>query len=102
MQEFCDFSGTWDLFDTPKDVLFPETLVLSNIFGFPAMNWVPKWTKTVNFGCIPFEPKFKIWNDFLNSVGLIGRLPLFKISARSNNISGLAVSKIPHVRQSHP
>ena len=44
---------TWvfTLFDIPRDVVFPEILVLRNIFGFPAVNWVPEWTKTVNFGC---------------------------------------------------
>ena len=36
------------LFDIPEDVAFPEILVLSNIFGFPTVNWAPKWAKTVN------------------------------------------------------
>ena len=36
------------LFDIPMDVGFPEILVLGNIFGFSAVNWAPKWTKTVN------------------------------------------------------
>ena len=36
------------LFDIPKDAGFPEILVLSNIFGFPAVNWAPKRTETVN------------------------------------------------------
>ena len=56
------------LFDTFKDAVFPETLVLSNNFGFPEVNWVPKWTRTVKFGCIPFETKFKISKDFSNTV----------------------------------
>ena len=30
------------LFDIPKDVAFAEILVFSNIFVFPALNWVPK------------------------------------------------------------
>ena len=63
-------------FDIPKDAVFPEILVLRNISGFPAVNWVPKWAKTVNFVCIPSEPKFKLLTDFSNSVCLIGRLPL--------------------------
>ena len=50
LQELCDFF--WDLglmlFDIPKDEGFPEILVLSNIFGFPAVNWAPNWTKTVH------------------------------------------------------
>ena len=30
------------LFDIPKDLVFPEILVLSNIFGFPAVNLASK------------------------------------------------------------
>ena len=45
-------------------------MVFSNIFGFPAVNWAPKWTKTVNIGCIPFEPKCENLKDFSNSVYL--------------------------------
>ena len=41
--ESCDL--LWELglmlFDVPKDVGFPEILVISNIFGFPAVNWAP-------------------------------------------------------------
>ena len=51
-----------------KDPAFAEILVFSNIFVFLAVNWVPKWTETVNFSYIPFEPKFKILKDFLNTV----------------------------------
>ena len=32
-----------------KDGVSAEILVFSNIFGFPAVNWGPKRTKTVNF-----------------------------------------------------
>ena len=52
----------------PKDAVFAEVLVFSNIFGFPAVNWAPKWTKTVNFGCVSFELKFNILKDFTNTV----------------------------------
>ena len=77
------------LFDIPKDVVFVEVLVLSNIFGFPMVNWAPKWTKTVSFGCVPFEPKFKVLKDLSNTVFFfIGRLLLAKISARLNSIWG--------------
>ena len=51
------------LFDIPKDAVFAEILDLSNIFGFLAVNWAPKWTKTVNFQCALFEPNFKISKD---------------------------------------
>ena len=56
-----------DLKIGPKDPVFEEILGFSNIFGFPAVNWAPKWTKTVNFCCIPFEPKFRILKDFSNT-----------------------------------
>ena len=62
----------WDLgltsFDIPKNAVFPEILVLSSVFGFPAVNWTPKWTKTVNFVSVPFESKFKLLKDFSNNV----------------------------------
>ena len=56
----------------PKDVVFAEILIFSNIFGFPTVNLDPKCTKTVNFGHIPFRPKCKILKDFSNSICLIG------------------------------
>ena len=47
----------WDLrltlIDIPKDGVLTEILIFSNIFGFPVVNWLPKWTKTVSFGCAP-------------------------------------------------
>ena len=52
LEEFCDFTGTWAL----RYLIFlrmhflTEILALSNFFGFQAVNWAPKWTKTVNFG----------------------------------------------------
>ena len=51
-----------------EDVVFAEILVFRNVFGFPAVNWAPKRTETIKFSCIPFEPKFKIFKDFLNTV----------------------------------
>ena len=50
------------LFDIPKDVGFPEILVLSNIFSFPAVNWTPKWTKTENLHTFHLSQ-----NSFLNT-----------------------------------
>ena len=62
----------WDLwlplFDIAKNVVFPENLVISSIFGFLGVNWVPKWTKTVNFRCVPIDSKFKLLKDFSNTV----------------------------------
>ena len=60
LQEFVIFNGPGTLFDIPKDTVFAEILIISNIFDFPVVNWAPKWTKTVNFGCVLFEPQFKI------------------------------------------
>ena len=56
------------LFDNPKNSVFPELLVFSNIFGFPAVNWAQKWTKTITFQSLSFEPNFKILKDFSNNV----------------------------------
>ena len=57
------------LFDIAKDTVFAKILMFSNIFGFlPLVNWTPKWTKTVNFGCVLFDPKLKILKDFPNTV----------------------------------
>ena len=55
-------------FDIPENAVFPEILVLRNISGFPTVNWAPQWAKTVNFVCIPSEPKFKLLKDFSNTV----------------------------------
>ena len=56
------------LFDIPKDVVFAEILIFSNIFGFPAVNWAPKWTEILYFGCVSFELKFNTLKDFSNTV----------------------------------
>ena len=62
----------WDLgltlFDIPTDAAFAEILIFRKIFGFPAVNGAPKWTKTVTFQWIPFEPNFKILKDFSNNI----------------------------------
>ena len=61
----------WDLrltlFDIAKDTVFLELLVFSNIFGFPAIDWAQKWTKTVIFQCVPFDPNFKTLKNFSNN-----------------------------------
>ena len=62
----------WDLglmlFDISKDLFFPKILLFYDSFGFPVVNWTQKWTNTVNFVCVPFEPKLKILKDFSNTV----------------------------------
>ena len=40
----------------PKDAVFAEILIFSNIFGLATVNCAPIWTETVNFNYIPFEP----------------------------------------------
>ena len=67
------------LLDILNDVVFTEILGFSNIYGFPAVNCTPKCTKTVNFGCIPFEPKYKILKDLSETLSY-WRLALVKIS----------------------
>ena len=46
------------------------------------VNWAQKRVKTVKFICVPFESKFKFLKDFSSN----WRLPLVKVSGRSNNI----------------
>ena len=62
----------WDLrltlFDIPANAVFAEILFFSKIFGFLAVNGVPKCTKTVAFQWVPFEPNFKVLKDFSNNV----------------------------------
>ena len=97
LQEFCNFF--WELrlilFDTPKDAVFPKTLVLSNIFGFPPVKWVPKWVKIVNFRCIVFEPKFKISKDFSNTVFVFLEDYLWWKSQQDQTIFGGVRPKTP-------
>ena len=51
----------WDLrlmsSDSPKDVVFGKIKVFCNIFCFPGVNWAQIWTKTQNFGYVPFPVK---------------------------------------------
>ena len=56
------------LFDSPKDVVFRKILFFGNILCFPVVNWVQKWTKTVNFGYVPFPLKVIILEDSSNNV----------------------------------
>ena len=48
----------WDLglvsSDSSKDAVFIKILVFDNILCFPGVNWAQRWTKTVNFGFVPF------------------------------------------------
>ena len=54
--------------DTPKDVVFGKIKVFSNILCFPGVNWAQKWTKTVNFGYVPFPLKDISFKDSSYSV----------------------------------
>ena len=56
------------LFDSPKDVVLRKILFFGNILCFPGVNWVQKWTKTVNFGYVPFPLKVIILEDSSNNV----------------------------------
>ena len=56
------------LFNSHKDVVSREILVFGNILGFPGINWAPKWTKTFNFGYVPFLLKLLILKDYLDTV----------------------------------
>ena len=54
----------WDLglvsYDNPKVIVFGKILVFGNILCFLGVNWAQKWTKTVNFGYVPFPLKDRI------------------------------------------
>ena len=54
--------------DSPKDVVFGKINVFSNILCFPGVNWAQKWTKTVNFGYVPFPLKDINFKDSSYSV----------------------------------
>ena len=62
----------WDLvlvlFNSHKDVVSGKILVFGNILGFPGINWTQKWTKTFNFGYIPFLLKHLVLKDCLDTV----------------------------------
>ena len=95
----------WDLgltlFNIPKDVLFLEILVLSNIFGFPAVNWAQKWTKTLNFEFISFATKFKILKNFSNNVFVLFEDYFWSKSQQDQTIFGGAKPKCPKNRPFH-
>ena len=76
-----------------------KILVFSNIFGFPAVHWAPNWSKTVNFGCLPFKLKFKSLKDFLNTVFALLETTSGQNSATLNNIWG---SKDPNNSKKGP
>ena len=61
------------LFDIPK-----EHFWFSGDLAIVLVHWVPKWTKPITFGCVPFDLKFKILKDFPNTVPY-WRLPLVRI-----------------------
>ena len=46
--------------DSPKDAVSGKILIFGNIFIFLRVNWAQKWTKTENFGYVPFPLKHVI------------------------------------------
>ena len=62
----------WDLglvsSDSPKDVVSRKIKAFGNILCFPGVNWAQKWTKTKNFGYVPFPLKDKIFKQYSYSV----------------------------------
>ena len=64
----------WDLglvsSDSPKDVVSGKIKAFGNIFCFPGVNWAQRWTKTQNFGYVPFPlkdmiSKYCLYNIFI-------------------------------------
>ena len=72
------------LFDISKEAVFAEILIFSNIFGFPVVNWTPKWIKTL--GAFHLRENSKFWRIFQTLFLSYWRIPQIKISARSNKI----------------
>ena len=55
------------LLDSPKNAVFAQIFVFSNILVFLGVHWTWKWTKIVTFGCVPLHSKFKIFGRFFKS-----------------------------------
>ena len=49
--------------DSGKDVVSGKIKVFGNVLLFPGVNWAQKWTKTQNFGYVPFPFKDTIFKD---------------------------------------
>ena len=62
----------WDLglvsSDSLKHVVSGKIKVFGNIMCFPGVNWTQIWTKTQNFGYVPFPLKDTILKDCSYSV----------------------------------
>ena len=62
----------WDLelvsSDSRKDVVSGKFKVFGNILCFPGVNWAQIWTKTQNFGYVPFPLKDISFKYYLYSV----------------------------------
>ena len=68
--------SSWDLglmlFDIPKNVVFAEILVFSNVFGFRAVNWTPKMYQNCKLWVCTIWAKMQSEGFFEDSVCLIG------------------------------
>ena len=71
----------WDLglvlFYGHKDAVSGKILVFDNISGFLGVNWAQKWTKTVNFGYVPFPLKHLILKDCSETVFVLWKMYLW-------------------------
>ena len=65
----------WDLgimsSDRAKDVVSGKIKVFVNILCFSGVNWAQKWTKTQNFGYVPFPFKDISFKDSSYSVTVL-------------------------------
>ena len=55
------------LFDSHKDVVSGKNF-FGNILDFVGVHWAQKWTKTINFGYVPFPFKHLILKDCSETV----------------------------------
>ena len=54
--------------NSPTNVFSGKMLVFGNILCFPGVNWAQKWTKSVDFGYVPFPLKDISFKDCSCSV----------------------------------
>ena len=81
---------------------FAEILGFSNIFGFPVVNWTPKWTKTL--GVFHLSQNSKFWRIFQIPPGIFkffnlplkipGRAKLHLLEIPQNCVKPLRNSKV--------
>ena len=97
LQEFCDFSGTRDLhYVIFLRIQFLDKYWFQAIFWFSSVKLDAKMDQNCKLWVHSIWAKIQNFEGFFkHCVSLTGRLPLFKISAKLNNICGSKGSNTP-------